>query len=548
MKYLFFILIFIFINTITASKEKDKVITLRGKEAEEYIKYFRGGQHFVCPGKHEIWSHCPPLCTPTCHNPSPNCTMHLNKKFHSKCPPSQCICEAGFIRNCDYECIPTKNCKNSTHTQICNKNIITSKLDFLEKEKCHPHEIFKKCSSNCEPSCDNRNPRCNKKCGKPKCECRPDFYRNHMNVCVPLHNCPHNVTYISKISYSPKYIETIQIMNDGVNGTCNENEVWSECSSSCEPTCGVTRTICPMNCGPPKCQCNVGFSRYMGRCIRSDRCPSISTETIFSEPSEKYYKKFTIISEMRKRCGINEQFVQCSSNCEPTCFEKKKKCNRACGPPTCQCKKGYFRNGGMCISENECKTTFQVTENYLIRGQCRRNEEFVTCSSLCEPTCGESNQKPCLLKCGEPKCQCKKGYSRINGICIETDKCFDRKFIEYEMKIFAYEFGFLNLISKRNSCKIPEILEKCLEKPINYSCPENEEFKCCGPFQEETCASNLLKKKVKNSCGPSKCVCKEKFYRNSFGKCISVKDCKKELKRVSKNILKHLKKRQMISR
>ncbi|CEF67439.1 Trypsin Inhibitor-like, cysteine rich domain-containing protein [Strongyloides ratti] len=535
MKYFPLSLIFLFIYPAIFSKVKDKTIVLSGKEAEEYTKYFLGGQHFICPGENEVWSRCPPLCTPTCHKPSPNCTMHLNKEFHSKCPPAQCICKPGYIRNCDYECILTTKCNNATHSQFCNKNnIILSEVKTFEKGNCHPHEIFKECSSYCEPSCDNRNPKCDNKCNKPRCECRSDFYRNHLNVCVPFHNCPHNVTYQSKASYFPGYMKTkdmkeIEINNNETSGSCRENEVWSECSSLCEPTCQNTKKLCPSTCGPPKCQCATGFVRHFGRCISNAMCSNISFETIYSEPSEERYESTYISGKMAEICRENEEFAQCSNNCEPTCLEKNKICNKSCGPPKCQCKNGYFRNGYRCVEEIRCNTTLEITENYSSIKQCKQNEEYVICSSLCESTCGKPT-KLCSLQCGEPKCQCKKGYSKYNNICIETNKCPNENIMEFEMENSALGVGLVKekYRNSNNICNIPIALKKCLKIPVDYKCPINEEFKCCGTFEEETCINKLLNKKMTNSCGPSKCICKKGFYRSSFGKCIPEKKCKED--------------------
>lgn len=60
---------------------------------------------------------------------------------------------------------------------------------------------------------------------------------------------------------------------------CGAFETFKDCSSRCEPSCANKTPICILLCGPPKCQCNVGFFRDAnGRCVTENECDSI-TET-----------------------------------------------------------------------------------------------------------------------------------------------------------------------------------------------------------------------------------------------------------------------------
>jgi hypothetical protein len=61
-----------------------------------------------------------------------------------------------------------------------------------------------------------------------------------------------------------------------------------------------------------------------------------------------------------------------------------------------------------------------------VTGQCPPGEQFTTCSTMCESTCGDDPFAPCIEMCGPPKCQCMSGYSRdVNGRCIPRRDCLN---------------------------------------------------------------------------------------------------------------------------
>lgn len=57
-------------------------------------------------------------------------------------------------------------------------------------------------------------------------------------------------------------------------GTCNENEEYNECGSSCTKTCtSDPRWICLAVC-VPRCNCKMGYVRNeSGKCILKSDCP-----------------------------------------------------------------------------------------------------------------------------------------------------------------------------------------------------------------------------------------------------------------------------------
>ncbi|KAL2746298.1 chymotrypsin inhibitor-like [Vespula maculifrons] len=63
-----------------------------------------------------------------------------------------------------------------------------------------------------------------------------------------------------------------------------------------------------------------------------------------------------------------------------------------------------------------------ASANPLQRTNCGENEEFVTCGSACEPSCGVKTDI-CTLQC-IIGCQCKEGYLRSgNGACVSPNTC-----------------------------------------------------------------------------------------------------------------------------
>ncbi|KAK6050435.1 trypsin Inhibitor like cysteine rich domain protein, partial [Cooperia oncophora] len=57
---------------------------------------------------------------------------------------------------------------------------------------------------------------------------------------------------------------------------------------------------------------------------------------------------------------------------------------------------------------------------------CPANEEFNICASDCEQTCVAMG-RPCTTQCLPPKCQCKSGFVRDGGRCIDPNSCPNRR-------------------------------------------------------------------------------------------------------------------------
>ncbi|XGW04957.1 hypothetical protein V3C99_015830 [Haemonchus contortus] len=294
------------------------------------------------------------------------------------------------------------------------------------------------------------------------------------------------------------------------NTTCSPGEIFVECSSYCEPTCTPTNIACIQSCGPPACQCQPGFVRDNGMCIDPSLCSNIKPTT----PS----------NEQRARCA--DVRVKCAAghHCEDT--------------PT----------GITCAPDPVCPP----------------NEEFNICASDCEQTCVPMG-RPCTMNCLPPKCQCKSGFVREGGQCIDHSDCPDVGEITTTTQNYADEPVTPTLTTCDQlivrlvcadgfHCEIVNGEQGCVPDPVtpplttcdqalirilcitgyhceivngapacvpDKACGANEEFTQC-PSCEPTCGPIVP---CLPGCFPPACRCVNGYVRDN-GVCIRSTDCK----------------------
>ncbi|KHN84085.1 hypothetical protein Tcan_09239 [Toxocara canis] len=295
-------------------------------------------------------------------------------------------------------------------------------LEYVEEcehhYNCEVNELMWRCSSHCAPTCRNPHPICDLECGPPACQCAGGYVRDDDGHCVRLHDCH---------SHEPPHLTA-----------CAANELLNTCGSMCEPTCFTDPSApCSDVCGPPMCACRPGLVRHNGICIWRDQCPNFRSEdhhesmvgapnndeSMIRAPNndESMLRAPQQVQPMAFLCTANEEFVECSSLCEPTCNSPPNQpCPLGCGPPRCQCRQGFVRHEGRCIRRYECPGQGPPNPP---PNRCDRNEQFVTCSSMCEPTCQSRPNDPCPLGCGPPRCECLPGFVRHYGRCIPRYEC-----------------------------------------------------------------------------------------------------------------------------
>ncbi|XP_063361530.1 zonadhesin-like [Cydia amplana] len=220
-----------------------------------------------------------------------------------------CVCKDGYLRNdVTGKCVPKDECPKKCPGQ---------------------NEYYEPCIHNCgSQNCSDKGKiyHCPiikpGKCDSCGCRCKPGYLRNAKGLCIPEKDCP-----------PPK---------------CRSGEVFDSCPTvPCEgDNCPKTKDSpqsCPTGivCSPPRCVCGYNRKRAKnGTCILIRDCPPF-------------------------KCGKNEMYVACPSNCPG------EKCSdyinqTKCPPykigiivnckPACKCKKGYYRDKkGNCILACDCK-------------------------------------------------------------------------------------------------------------------------------------------------------------------------------------------------
>ncbi|XP_047986337.1 zonadhesin-like [Leguminivora glycinivorella] len=265
-----------------------------------------------------------------CHDCAPTCTEN---EVYSSCINGGCGPKKCSDLNKPVVCIDPAEC-DCIKGCICKKGYLRAKNGIcIPKEKCPeycpgPNEYYEPCIHNCESQncsdrgkihhCPNIKPG---HCDSSGCRCKKGYLRNDKGICVLEKDCPR-----------PK---------------CPSGEVWDECPTvPCEgDCCPKTRDspqTCPIGivCDKPRCVCGYNRKRDKnGHCILIPDCPPF-------------------------KCGKNEVYVPCPSNCpgeKCSDFTYPTKCSphkigiKVNCRPACKCKKDYYRDEkGNCIPSCEC--------------------------------------------------------------------------------------------------------------------------------------------------------------------------------------------------
>ncbi|GMS92351.1 hypothetical protein PENTCL1PPCAC_14526, partial [Pristionchus entomophagus] len=223
--------------------------------------------------------------------------------------------------------------------------------------------------------------------------CRLDYVRNWNGQCTPAGWCA--TTTSTTTTWAPSVCPRYQRF------------VW--CGTRCEATCNPPGIGCGVvvGCAPPRCECIPGYVRWNNQCIPATSCPSTPTPSM---PS----------------CTRNEVFVQCSSACEPSCYNPVQNCRPWCRAPSCQCARGYYRRPNPfndCVLWEQCGFWREAKQD---AEECRENEEFKECTRQNEATCFDLNPDAPSSICGPPGCECSQGFLRISvheSVCITPEMC-----------------------------------------------------------------------------------------------------------------------------
>jgi len=540
-----------------------------------------------CPSEckvefNEVWSECDSHCNPTCDEPNPICTEQCNPGC--KCAPGMvkhgkwcieesqckntncgnrpneifsacyahdcgtrtcedmvghmfmcmiygcqtgCICERGFHRNENDECVDYEGCA----IDVCGDNEIFVNCEFDMGEKyCEGNGDGVPVPADVTP-CENTH---------AACRCARGYARNDAGDCVVFNDSCSN--------YMPN--------------TCSdmENKEWSDCNSGCQPTCmditekgDIDTIMCPAIC-LPGCKCKEGYvATKEGNCIRPEMCEDYMTRCE-DKPNEEF-------QECYSTCGSES----CDSLTEPPIMCITQGCGMGC-----RCKRGYSRNDkGVCIPSEECNV-------------CGMWEHLVDCMTDPVDNCCKNkkvydyerkgdydnndnntnnydnyvNKKEDKCKTGQSHvCHCTKGYSRDSeNKCIHDSDCqynecpynewYDycnshhERSCEHLDKYGHYEDMMYTTVCIAG-CRCKEGLYrndkgKCVEKdkcPAMCNDAWNTEYsECnahcnpgCDDFNDDGTVREDFVCTKQCTCG---CKCKEGYAKLETGECIPWGQCK----------------------
>ncbi|XP_035220009.1 zonadhesin-like [Stegodyphus dumicola] len=476
---------------------------------------FSSGEEVLCK-ENEEYNECGSGCPLTCSN-------YLEPIFCTKLCIKGCFCKPGYIKGPGGKCILPEECpvgpcrENERPTQCvipcntcaqrgkcyngyCNKGcdcklgfyrnytghcIPGSQCDLQDPLPCPRNEHFVPCVSLCNDCYYRGN--CEEIFCEPGCDCKPGYFRNENDECVPENRC----------------------FSDDV--ICGDNEEYTDCVIPCNDC--IKRGNCPYSC-VPGCDCKIGYYKNStGICIPAYQCPLV--------PS-------------KQRCPVNEEYYRCMPTCRNTCdtyHAPVVRCTATCRSG-CSCKPGLVRrNDGVCVSPAECPKV------------CKEDEEYKECGTACPFNCTNFDKKfLCTQQCIKG-CFCKPGYIRgPEGTCIIPSNCptVCQANEEYQACGTACPFTCANFKKpfvctqqciKGCFCKSGFIRGpsgKCIDPAYcPKECKENEEYTECGSACPPTCSNQTTT--CSQQCIKG-CFCKPGYVRNPDGQCILPRFCPVECK------------------
>ncbi|GAB0100411.1 cysteine-rich venom protein 6-like [Sergentomyia squamirostris] len=385
-----------------------------------------------------------------------------------KCPP-QCTGPNEVYADCGNNCTDLCPDPNRFCTLECYNGCFCaegySRADYnspcMPTDQCscsRPNEEYSDCGNNCTELCPRPGRACEKNCWKG-CFCKKGYYRPRYSAdCIPQYKCP------------PPPVCT------------DPNEEVSDCGNSCNDYCPGPNYNCPIDC-QIGCYCKAGYKRITpdGPCVGESQCSVVCT-------------------------NVNEEYTDCGNPCSELCPGSEIVCPAVCYTG-CYCKPGYSRINGECVPTSQCPPT---CTNPL--------EVYKNCSNACAESCNTAGN-PCPLYC-KSGCYCRDGYSRSNGVCIQTSECPGK--CPDPNEIYS-ECG--------SSCKercgadaCPEICETgCFCRPgysrVNGVCIPTKKCPVCGVNEEYSyCASGctdpceLREAQCKDVCREG-CYCRDGYSR-----------------------------------
>ncbi|XP_053374787.1 fibrillin-2-like [Mercenaria mercenaria] len=382
------------------------------------------------------------------NNCGENATCYIRKE------KPECKCKKGF-REVNKHCIDVDECTSDKHvcSNSCNNTVGGYVCQcpvgfFLQNDKvtckeCNKGSYGPNCtflctcvSSNTE-TCDGKTGNCSckqgwegKNCnqdidecshspgcsvnsycvnynGSYECKCKPGYIKSSdgkCEVCGNRHygdNCDEECKCDPSSTDSCNHVTGICTCKKGWKGNFCSKDI-DECEESVDVCGKVANSTCYNTAGSYACTCKHGFSKQEHDCIDVDECllgyhdckqQCVNTEGSYMCRCGKGYKgSWNNCSQ----CVENTYGEDCAETCNcnlANSAQRSQSCDTVSG--TCQCKANW--KGNTC------------------------NEDVNECSDAFEPKCKAEEHRGCHNTLGWYICDCFRGYSDSNGICVKDE-------------------------------------------------------------------------------------------------------------------------------
>uniref|UniRef100_A0A0K0FAA5 TIL domain-containing protein n=1 Tax=Strongyloides venezuelensis TaxID=75913 RepID=A0A0K0FAA5_STRVS len=407
----------------------------------------------TCKGNTTYVNSCGFPCPRSCGSPK---YVVCNRN----CFQPRCECKPGYVLNSKNKCILESDCPKKPSGP----------------EKCKKNAEFVKCTNPCPQVCGIQTSlKCNKKCGKPGCQCKPGFILDTKEECISLKKCKEILKTTTPRTTTKKKTQRPQ---------------------KTTPTTTTKKTKPSKKTKTPKTTSTTTTTTKKQKPPKKTKTPKTTSTITTTTKKQKPPKKTSKTTESTTTTTTKKQKTP-----------KKTKSTTTTTTTTARTKKR--------------KTTKRPTTPKIPK--CQENEEYSFCTSVCPRVCGVETSKKCPKSCGPPGCQCKSGFIR-NFVydCISEEECHAST--KTTKRTIKTKKPGKTTTTKPTTKKVPT------KKP--QKCSKNKEYRKCYKYPVLICSKEHLNSKIKRKkyCKEPKCVCADEEFLYK-GKCLSKETCKKQLKK-----------------
>ncbi|KAH3839277.1 hypothetical protein DPMN_112703 [Dreissena polymorpha] len=358
----------------------------------------------------------------------------------------QCGCETGFKKagkNCvDIdECLEYNDCEqictntNGSYECNCNSGYVQNGKECTDIDECSNGR------AGCVQVCTNTD-------GGFRCSCN-EFYllADNKNACLPQQEC-------TSQNYCKNGI--CAVIHAQQTCTCNSGFRFQSGSHTvCEDIKECATNPCTQTClekeGSYECGCNqLGYKLAVDKktcikcreghfgpnCTQDCACVKANTETCAFETGE-----CTCLAGWQgTKCDLDKK--ECTAVTSPC--PANSACVETPGSYVCKCDAGYIKSGdgtcqvcpswkygAGCAIDCECNTSNSLScSNTFGTCSCKKGWEGNDCATDTDECTGNTTicgdtLKTCENVPGSYRCECRAGYTLIDGVCKDKDECLE---------------------------------------------------------------------------------------------------------------------------